>query len=181
MTRCNPIQIVLTPGSPLHNVQRGHDRGACLVGEDDHLAYRHRLGEALKPTGVQGWPDTVPPGPDLRYSSDRDAAIVKCDHKHSRKEEGKQQLAQDPQTPVRRRLDVKAMLPAGGGPEFLTVSLVDPGDHDHFDAQGVCSLPAPDLLLGDSGISVEEFLQHWRAGVPGLDGVARIYGQALHR
>ena len=73
------------------------------------------------------------------------------------------------------------MLPAGGGPEFLTVSLVDPGDHDHFDAQGVCTLPAPDLPLGDSGISVEEFLQHWRAGIPGLDGVARLYGQALHR
>ncbi|MCM8662917.1 tetratricopeptide repeat protein, partial [Accumulibacter sp.] len=90
-------------------------------------------------------------------------------------------MAQDPKTPVRRRLDIKAMLPAGGGPEFLTVSLVDPGDHDHFDAQGVCTLPAPDLPLGDSGISVEEFLQHWRAGVPGLDGVARLYGQALHR
>jgi len=113
--------------------------------------------------------------------SDRDAAIVKCDATHARKEERKQQLAQDPKTPVRRRLDIKAMLPAGGGPEFLTVSLVDPGDHDHFDAQGVCTLPAPDLPLGDSGISVEEFLQHWRAGVPGLDGVARIYGQALHR
>jgi len=78
-------------------------------------------------------------------------------------------------------LDIKAMLPAGGGPEFLTVSLVDPDDHDHLDAQGVCTLPPPDMPLGDSGLSVEDFLHHWRAGTTGLDSVARLYGQALHR
>ena len=36
---------------PLHIVQRGHNREACLFGEDDYLAYRHGLGEALKESG----------------------------------------------------------------------------------------------------------------------------------
>jgi REP-associated tyrosine transposase len=38
-------------GVPLHIVQRGHNRAACLFGEDDYLAYRHWLGEALKESG----------------------------------------------------------------------------------------------------------------------------------
>ena len=83
-------------------------------------------------------------------------------------------MTQELLLPVRRRLDIKAMLPAGGGPEFLTVSLVDPDDHDHFDAQGACRLPAPDFPLGNSGFSVEEFLQQWRAGAPALDHFARL-------
>lgn len=36
---------------PLHIVQRGHNREACFFAEDDYLAYRHWLGEALKATG----------------------------------------------------------------------------------------------------------------------------------
>ena len=36
---------------PLHIVQRGHNRDACFFGEDDYLAYRHWLGEALKESG----------------------------------------------------------------------------------------------------------------------------------
>jgi putative transposase len=36
---------------PLHSVQRGHNRDACFFSEDDYLAYRHWLGEALKENG----------------------------------------------------------------------------------------------------------------------------------
>ncbi len=38
-------------GLPLHIVQRGHNRDACFFGEDDYLAYRHWLGEALRSSG----------------------------------------------------------------------------------------------------------------------------------
>jgi REP element-mobilizing transposase RayT len=38
-------------GVPLHSVQRGHNRDACFFSEDDYLAYRHWLGEALKENG----------------------------------------------------------------------------------------------------------------------------------
>jgi putative transposase len=38
-------------GVPLHIVQRGHNRDACFFSEDDYLAYRHWLGEALKENG----------------------------------------------------------------------------------------------------------------------------------
>jgi putative transposase len=38
-------------GVPLHIVRRGHNRDACLFGEDDYLAYPHWLGEALKESG----------------------------------------------------------------------------------------------------------------------------------
>jgi hypothetical protein len=34
-------------GVPLYSVQRGHNREACFFGEEDYLAYRHGLGEAL--------------------------------------------------------------------------------------------------------------------------------------
>jgi len=37
----------------LHIVQRGHNRDACFFAEDDYLAYREWLGEALKATGCQ--------------------------------------------------------------------------------------------------------------------------------
>ncbi|GAB6051158.1 hypothetical protein JCM16106_20140 [Hydrogenophilus islandicus] len=36
---------------PIHLVQRGHNRGACFFTEEDFLAYREWLGEALKKTG----------------------------------------------------------------------------------------------------------------------------------
>jgi putative transposase len=36
---------------PLHIVQRGHNRDACFFVDDDYLAYRHWLGEALKESG----------------------------------------------------------------------------------------------------------------------------------
>jgi putative transposase len=35
----------------LHIVQRGHNREACFFGEEDYLAYRYWLGEALKESG----------------------------------------------------------------------------------------------------------------------------------
>lgn len=38
-------------GVPLHIVQRGHNRDACFFAEDDYLAYRYWLGEALRETG----------------------------------------------------------------------------------------------------------------------------------
>jgi putative transposase len=41
------------PGLPLHIVQRGHNRDACFFAEDDYLAYRSWLGEALKSSGSQ--------------------------------------------------------------------------------------------------------------------------------
>lgn len=40
-------------GLPLHIVQRGHNRDACFFAEDDYLAYREWLGDALKSTGCQ--------------------------------------------------------------------------------------------------------------------------------
>jgi putative transposase len=40
-------------GLPLHVVQRGHNRDACFFAEEDYLAYREWLGEALKATGCQ--------------------------------------------------------------------------------------------------------------------------------
>ncbi len=41
------------PGLPLHIVQRGHNREACFFSEEDYLAYREWLGEALAATGCQ--------------------------------------------------------------------------------------------------------------------------------
>ena len=37
--------------TPLHVVQRGHNRDACFFAEADYLAYRHWLGEALTASG----------------------------------------------------------------------------------------------------------------------------------
>lgn len=39
--------------TPLHIVQRGHNRDACFFAEADYLAYRHWLGEALAATGCR--------------------------------------------------------------------------------------------------------------------------------
>ena len=41
------------PGLPLHIVQRGHNRDACFFAEEDYLAYRQWLGEAIKDTRCQ--------------------------------------------------------------------------------------------------------------------------------
>jgi putative transposase len=40
-------------GMPLHVVQRGHNREACFFTDEDYLAYREWLGEALKTTGCE--------------------------------------------------------------------------------------------------------------------------------
>lgn len=40
-------------GLPLHIVQRGHNRDACFFSEEDYLAYREWLGEAIKATGCE--------------------------------------------------------------------------------------------------------------------------------
>lgn len=39
------------PGVPIHLVQRGHNRDACFFTDEDFLAYREWLGDALKKTG----------------------------------------------------------------------------------------------------------------------------------
>jgi putative transposase len=39
------------PGVPLHLVQRGHNREACFFTDEDYLAYRDWLADALKKTG----------------------------------------------------------------------------------------------------------------------------------
>lgn len=39
------------PGLPIHLVQRGHNRDACFFSDEDFLAYREWLGEALKKSG----------------------------------------------------------------------------------------------------------------------------------
>lgn len=39
------------PGVPIHLVQRGHNREACFFTDEDFLAYREWLGEALKKSG----------------------------------------------------------------------------------------------------------------------------------
>ncbi len=39
------------PGVPVHLVQRGHNRDACFFADEDLLAYRDWLGEALKKSG----------------------------------------------------------------------------------------------------------------------------------
>lgn len=40
-------------GQPLHIVQRGHNRAACFFAEQDYLAYRQWLGEALVASGCR--------------------------------------------------------------------------------------------------------------------------------
>ncbi len=39
------------PGVPIHLVQRGHNREACFFTDEDFLAYREWLAEALKKSG----------------------------------------------------------------------------------------------------------------------------------
>jgi putative transposase len=39
------------PGVPIHLVQRGHNRDACFFTDEDYLAYREWLGDALKKSG----------------------------------------------------------------------------------------------------------------------------------
>lgn len=40
-------------GTPLHIVQRGHNREACFFAEEDYHTYRHWLGEALTASGCR--------------------------------------------------------------------------------------------------------------------------------
>ena len=82
---------------------------------------------------------------------------------------------------VRYRLDLRAWKRAGGGPEYVSVTLLDADDEDQVDTRGDCELPSPALVLGESGLTVEDFLERWRAGTPGLDATARVYGNALYR
>jgi putative transposase len=44
---------IFLPNTPVHIVQRGHNRDACFFAEDDYLAYRQWLGEALLATGCE--------------------------------------------------------------------------------------------------------------------------------
>ncbi|MBX3604061.1 MAG: hypothetical protein KF788_02250 [Piscinibacter sp.] len=61
------------------------------------------------------------------------------------------------------------------------MTLVDEDDADRHDANEACELPAPNLPLGDTGLTVEDFLARWRDGSPGLDSAARLYGRLLYR
>jgi hypothetical protein len=69
-------------------------------------------------------------------------------------------LSQIPDKPVCRRLDLRARRPAGGETEFLSATLTDDDDADRLDANDDCKVPDPDLLLGDTGLTVEAFLTH---------------------
>ena len=42
---------IYLPGLPIHLVQRGHNRDACFFTDEDFLAYREWLAEALKKSG----------------------------------------------------------------------------------------------------------------------------------
>jgi REP-associated tyrosine transposase len=48
MMRHAPPPRIHLDGVPLHIVQRGHNRGPCLFGEEDYPSYLYWLGEALK-------------------------------------------------------------------------------------------------------------------------------------
>ncbi|MCB1967437.1 MAG: hypothetical protein KDI64_15770, partial [Candidatus Accumulibacter sp.] len=82
--------------------------------------------------------------------------------------------------PLSRRLDLKAVKPTGGGTEFLSVALTDDGDRDRLDGLDLCTLPLPDQMLTNAGLTVEDFLWRWRAGSSGLDAAAREYGKLLY-
>ena len=41
------------PGVPVHLVQRGHNREACFFTDEDYLAYRTWLGDALQKSGCE--------------------------------------------------------------------------------------------------------------------------------
>ncbi|MER2626682.1 MAG: tetratricopeptide repeat protein, partial [Accumulibacter sp.] len=86
-----------------------------------------------------------------------------------------------PPLPIRRRLDLKAMRPAGGGNEFLLLSLVDDSDGDQIVANADCTLPLPEHTLGLTGLNVEEFLALWRRGERHLEQAARQYGRLLYQ
>lgn len=83
--------------------------------------------------------------------------------------------------PVRRRLDLKTKTPGGGGgPPFLLATLVDDGNGDQVIANGVGTLPALDMPLGSTGLTVADFLNRYRSAERGLHDAARHYGQLLY-
>lgn len=73
------------------------------------------------------------------------------------------------------------MRPAGGGNEFLLLSLVDDSDGDQIIANADCTLPPPERTLGQTGLTVEEFLALWRQGERHLEQAARQYGRLLYQ
>jgi len=73
------------------------------------------------------------------------------------------------------------MRPAGGGNEFLLLSLVDDSDGDQIIANADCTLPPPEHTLGQTGLTVEEFLALWRQGERHLEQAARQYGRLLYQ
>lgn len=87
------------------------------------------------------------------------------------------------QGPIRRLLEIEAKSPSSASaPEYLSATLVDHDDHRNVRlGRADCALPAPDAVLGDTGITVEAFLQDWIAGRSISDGLARLYGAELYR
>lgn len=84
--------------------------------------------------------------------------------------------------PVRRLLDLRTVPTMGGGPESVWATLQDTEDNrnKHL-AFASLNLPAPDTMLGDTGLSVDIFLKRWFAGDRDLDVAAREYGRLLYR
>jgi tetratricopeptide (TPR) repeat protein len=73
------------------------------------------------------------------------------------------------------------MRPAGGGDEFLLLNLVDDSDGEQTIANADCTLPPPEQVLGQTGLTVDEFLARWRQGERYLEPAARQYGRLLYR
>lgn len=48
-------------------------------------------------------------------------------------------------TPIRRRLDLRAVSPTGSGPELLFASFVDVSDIDRVEASSICELTSPNF------------------------------------
>lgn len=83
--------------------------------------------------------------------------------------------------PIRRRLDIKTTPPAGDGENFLSLLLIDSTDGELITAQALGTLPSADTQLGETGMTVGQFLAEWRQGEPHLDEAAREYGRLLYR
>lgn len=83
--------------------------------------------------------------------------------------------------PIRRRLDIKSTARASDGEEYLGVALIDTTDGELRTAQYRCTLPDASAALGETGMSVGEFLGYWRRGERHLTQAAREYGRQLYR
>jgi tetratricopeptide (TPR) repeat protein len=84
--------------------------------------------------------------------------------------------------PIRRLLDLATLPPKGGGPEIVLATLIDPEESRNIHlAYGSLDLPAPDTMLANTGLSVNNFLNRWFAGDQDLDAAARAYGNLLYR